>query len=371
MALKPLFQKISQHKPQVESVVLGALILTGMAAVLYYAKDRAADGMTVWFMAVIGMAAVFYCYKGSELACHAWFQRRAVKFLSSAFLLLGAFAIESWNHLSVGSKNQDELTANRVSAHTARDLAEANHNSALQARRSAQKALDDLNSGATFNETSVLTINGKTITTPEAAQAAIDDKKSHKWWNLTNACTETKGPETRKWCQEYRDAIAAKAAAGERIRKGADFDSKITEAKTRLDNADAEVKAAKATLDKTPIVTSKERADTRNIKKVANVFGVAEVDDNLLGSLLFVLGLTLFISIRKWQITAELYEDQPRKPWGFFSWLGSFWEKPVGGGVEQQITEAVHTIRNTPKHQPSSIGLKLSTISDLKRLAAA
>lgn len=39
--------------------------------------------------------------------------------------------------------------------------------------------------------------------------------------------------------------------------------------------------------------------------------------------------------------------------------------------VEQQITEAVHTIRNTPKPQPSNFGLKLSTISDLKRLAAA
>lgn len=43
--------------------------------------------------------------------------------------------------------------------------------------------------------------------------------------------------------------------------------------------------------------------------------------------------------------------------------------RPSRQALEQQITEAVNTIRNTPK--PSNIGLKLATIQDLKRLAAA
>lgn len=44
--------------------------------------------------------------------------------------------------------------------------------------------------------------------------------------------------------------------------------------------------------------------------------------------------------------------------------------KKASDSVEQQITEAVHTIRNTPKPS-NNFGLKLSTIQDLKRLAAA
>lgn len=47
------------------------------------------------------------------------------------------------------------------------------------------------------------------------AKAAIENTKSHRWWDLTSGCTETKGPKTRAWCDSYRSAEADVGAWGE------------------------------------------------------------------------------------------------------------------------------------------------------------
>lgn len=49
--------------------------------------------------------------------------------------------------------------------------------------------------------------------TAEAAEAAIQNAKAHRWWDVTNGCTETKGKQTRAFCDAYASAVADKAGA--------------------------------------------------------------------------------------------------------------------------------------------------------------
>lgn len=49
----------------------------------------------------------------------------------------------------------------------------------------------------------------------QQAQAFIDNAKSHRFWNLTDGCTRTTGPQTRDYCSAYASAIADKAGATE------------------------------------------------------------------------------------------------------------------------------------------------------------
>lgn len=49
----------------------------------------------------------------------------------------------------------------------------------------------------------------------DQAQAAIDNAKAHRFWSMTKECTETKGPQTRAFCDAYRAAEADKAGSSD------------------------------------------------------------------------------------------------------------------------------------------------------------
>ncbi len=58
-----------------------------------------------------------------------------------------------------------------------------------------------------------LRIQAKLGATPKYTQAEAEGimktAKAHKWWQVTNECTETKGPQTRAWCATFREAEAS------------------------------------------------------------------------------------------------------------------------------------------------------------------
>lgn len=49
----------------------------------------------------------------------------------------------------------------------------------------------------------------------DQAQAAIDNAMAHRFWNTTDGCKRTTGPQTRAFCSDYASAIADKAGAVE------------------------------------------------------------------------------------------------------------------------------------------------------------
>lgn len=51
----------------------------------------------------------------------------------------------------------------------------------------------------------------------DQAQAAIDNAMAHRFWNVTEGCKRTTGPQTREFCSAYASAVADKAGATEAI----------------------------------------------------------------------------------------------------------------------------------------------------------
>lgn len=49
----------------------------------------------------------------------------------------------------------------------------------------------------------------------DQAQAAIDNAMAHRFWNTTDGCKRTTGPQTRAFCSDYASAVADKAGAVE------------------------------------------------------------------------------------------------------------------------------------------------------------
>lgn len=67
------------------------------------------------------------------------------------------------------------------------------------------------------------------LRTADAAQAAIDRAKADRFWKLTDGCAETKGPQTRKFCDGYASAVADVSLATERMTIQAELKAKQDE----------------------------------------------------------------------------------------------------------------------------------------------
>jgi hypothetical protein len=347
-----------------EGLVLKALVATGMAAVCYYAQDRGTDPVTRWIVAAVGMAGVYYCYRGSALSAHAWCQRRPARLVSSLLLLAGAATLEVSNHLAVGSTNADNVAANQVQLAAAWQSAEAELNAARGARASIYQRRDDLQRAIANNDSATLSINGVTITTAEAAQAIIDETRAHRWWARTDQCSKPAGAETTAYCKRYREAEAAKSMAGERMRKAADLRAELAAAVKAVPEAEDAVRQAESRVLSGRPTTSRERADSRNLQLIASRFGI-ELDPQLYNSLLIVLGLCLFITVRKWQLTCEEYEGQPLPPWGIANALRSVVGKAAPTPARVHRTWQDNT---TPiLVRPPRVGVRTMTYAEAER----
>lgn len=73
------------------------------------------------------------------------------------------------------------------------------------------------------------------------AQAVIDKSKAHKFWKSTSECAETKGAQTREFCDAYRAAVAD--IDGWKV--GADREEKIASVRAKLIEAQKTAATAK------------------------------------------------------------------------------------------------------------------------------
>lgn len=323
------------------------LMIAGMVAVIYFSQDRGADKVLVFIAAAVGIAGVYYCRKAADIAANAWYQRRAMKFAAGLVLLAAAYTIEGNNHFSVGSHNQDELTASRVAAKQSYDdrLNEAN--------RAGARVLELRQEVAWKTE----------LPPVEAIQAKIDAAKAHKFFRVnTTECTVMKGPETTRFCRELRQLEADKAMALRKLQ--------IAE---ELKVAEAEHAKAKAKLEGTHVVTTTERADVRNIKKVAAFFGVNNFDVEFSNALLMFMGLCLFLSLREWLHVAEQYEGKPLRPWPFMQWARNKWrgvhvDEPAAMSLPEANSAREIVTSTPPSHH---VGIRKATIAQLARIAQA
>lgn len=320
-----------------DSAINTMLMVAGMAGVVYFSAGRGSDPVMIGIVAAVGIAGVYYCRKGANIAANAWFQRRAMKFLAAGLMLVVAYAIEANNHLSVGSHNQDELTADRVKAKAVYD-ANVDRVNMLAAK------LTELKNRQAWKAD---------VPPAEASQALIDAAKAHRFYRInTNGCTETKGAETTKFCRDLKQHEANKALAADKLLIAAEV--KATE---------ADLEAARIERDRSKVVTTSERAENRNIKKVASWVGIKDFDPDFGNAMLMFMGLCMFLSIREWLHVAEQYEDKTLPPWPLFAWMRRKWNDDATHAITTDQT-------STALIQPTQTAFTTMTMRQLRSLAA-
>ena len=143
-------------------------------------------------LAVLLSACTFVVGYGLVATYMAWRQKLYVIAACSGILVAVAAIGELVAHAGASAANRDGTIAHARMQNTTWDDS-----------RSRLKAL-------TADQTRLQTKLGSEIKFQKGeAEAIIKTAHAHKWWKATAECTETKGPQTRAWCQQYREAEGA------------------------------------------------------------------------------------------------------------------------------------------------------------------
>lgn len=281
---------ISRAFDKPELWLIRCVLVASIIAVVYYSGDKAKDGPTQAILIFLGLAAVGFHYVGAKKACAAWYNRSLGGLFAWTLVISGAIVWEVNSQMGISSANQDNLsTIQRTSALGFQDAREAvNH---------AARKRDELRKEAAWQAT---------VDPVDAVQSKIDAAKAHRFWSLTDQCSEPKGKQTREFCTSYRQHVADKATA---VRKA--------ELAVEIERADKEWKDAQAKAGSVKAVASMDRADLRNLKRLT---GLGDSDLELSQSLLVVLVMALFLTVAGWLIKAEEFANVTPKPW--INWRG-------------------------------------------------
>lgn len=252
----------------------------------------------------LGLAALCGEFYFSGEVVRSWYERAPVSV--AAFMLLWTcafgYSVNQW--LGAASDGQFEKAGFQKAAFNKSQDAE---NSEAELQADVKRIQDRLKVAPTR--------------TPEAARAAQDNAKAHRWWKYTEECKSTKGPQTREFCSNYASAVADESLATEAMKLREELKIKQEELKkVRDERKDA------------PVVVSAERTDLRIYTQYAGMSQQAAMDVQAFGTIIFI---SLVMSGLGMLREAQLHRGKPRKPWGLFSWA----RRLIWGGPSREEPE--------------------------------
>ena len=305
--------------------LIRCVLVAAVIAVVYYSGDKAKDAPTQAILIFLGLAAGGFHLVGAKKACAAWFNRSIGGLFAWSLVICGAIAWEVNSQMGIASQNQDNLsTIQRTAAVKSQTTdAEVNRIAGMLLAKQSESAW-------------------KTDPGPLGAiQQRIDGAKANRFWDLTEQCNAPKGPQTRKFCADYRQAEADKAMASRR-----------EVLNTEIASLNTELAQARQARMAGPSVASMDRADMRNLKRLTNL---STEDLELSQSLLVVIVMSLFLTVAGWLMKAEEYEGKPRKPW--FNWRGYITRiRKLWDGTDHTVVNnhylSTHTIRTDAGMRP-------------------
>lgn len=149
------------------------------------------------------------------------------------------------------------------------------------------------------------------VRTAEAARAAQDNAKAHKWWVTTKQCTETKGPQTREFCSAYASAVADESMATE---------AKVLteELKTKRSEL-AELRKARASA---PAVVSDDQAA---VVTLASMLSIDTKSARQIDSMTLPVLVQAMLLLGGILLANEAFRGKARRPWGIVAFIRSLW----------------------------------------------
>jgi hypothetical protein len=171
--------------------LFAALVLAGMHGV-----EKASNGwLAIPFVVALCCVAIGEVLAWHNAAC-GWHERR----LGSMTLwgTLGALLTCGvlYTNYSVGAGNNDGKHAVQLTA--------------LTTQGDVGKSIKEAEAAVARLEKS---LEMKPKRTPEAARVDQDNAKAHRFWQVTEGCKKTMGPQTRAFCSDYASAVSDESMA--------------------------------------------------------------------------------------------------------------------------------------------------------------
>lgn len=270
--------------------VVGLAVITATGFALDLAWMRFSGFM--FFICATGLVAVVL----AEVLCWhqtatSWHQRRMFSCILWAVLALVCSVGTLYTNYSTSAIGQDHKAAEKLTAFNASDDLDR-----------SQKELSDKVSRLEKQ----LTV--APARTPEAAQAAIDNAKSHRFWARTAQCTATKGPDTRAFCADYAAAVADKSNSAAAIQSRAE-----------LANAQNELKAVRERRGTTEAVASKDNPSIL----LLTTMGMQQDHARLADSMVLPLVVQFIMALGGILLANEHARDREPKSW-LPEWLSNW-----------------------------------------------
>lgn len=225
------------------------------------------------FAVCLGVAALLYEMNAATFALRSFWNGRAFSAFGWAFVWAIAFAYSVNQWIGAASENEGAKTNVHQTAYTA--------SINVQDRvAKTKKEVDRLEGRMSWMDTAV---NGKPVRSVEAAQADLDNARANRFWNLTNECKETKGPQTRAFCADVAAWKSEKSLASERITL-----------KTELDAAKADYNEAQLASKNTKVEASFDRKDNLLLTRYG---GLKQEDAQALTAVGSIIAISFFISV--------------------------------------------------------------------------
>ncbi len=320
-------------------MIVGALGV----AVVFALKHGADKGATSWMqgamIAGLVIVAIMEYLAWHNAACN-WFERRlgAVLMWSTVGVALTAGTL--YTNFSAGAGNNVHKAGLQLAAMTAQtDVGKAYDD--------AVKTVDRLEQRLKFEP----------VRTPEAARAAQDKAKAHRFWKTTDGCKETQGRDTRAFCDAYASAVADEANG------------------TRAISEREELKVARAERDRlfkerrtAGVTVGEDQPQIEMLQRTANVDAktARQVDAMTLPLLMQIV--ILFGGIA---IAGEHYRGKQLRPWiDVDKWMRRY-RALRSGPVEPAPTLASGALVVTPAREPASVTIVQQRHTDARFARAA
>lgn len=312
----------SRSVPSQHRIALGLVLFAGAITI---AKKAGVEipSYAMWFGLAIGLAGLICEMIAAGDIVKAWWTAKIGPLVGALTVWAFAFSFAMFNWMGAASENQSEKTNLHKAAYV-RTI------STQETRVSAKAELDRLQKRMAWMETAV---NGTPVTTPEAAQAKIDNAKAHRFWAMTDGCAKTKGPQTRRYCDGYTLAQTELSLAIE----------KQTLAE-ELKSAKAAYAQADAAVTETPVQTSEERADLGLFIRA----GFTEHDAEFFSGFFQIAAVAIFLSFFAGRAKLELLKEEgPRVPFHLWRKLNRAFNRAFFGREPGNTTvvERVYTDR--------------------------
>lgn len=293
-----------------DKIAIGLVFFAGIVTIL---KKNGVElpNFMVLFGVSLGIAGLLYEMSASRAMMRAWWEAKPFSMFCNVAIWGAAFSFSIFNWIGAAAEGQAEKTNLQKAAYVHSEDARTRLSMSQDALKQARAAAQEKHNAAW--ET-IPMVQGQKITDRAQAEAMIDGIKSNtRFWNLTDGCATTKGPQTRKFCADYSDAKAALAWA--------DTHPALIEAADTADREvkrlEAEVMQARSQASNTAVVTSDERAD---LFMLTDWGGMSEARAQQLTGLISVLVISIFLSFGSMrEEAAHLSTLGPRRKWSFFS----------------------------------------------------